>query len=146
MRGAGEGGPAHGEAFDPLFLLDVGAPLGLCREVAPRVFQRAVEDGFAEAVARAPRVPVETEQRLVEHYVRDVGDGVERRRPVQERCDDVADPQSVPDLRPRVPRPRRAPLLGDRRLRRVVLEVRRALAALLVDHYLPPLSYESFSL
>ena len=47
MRGAGEGGPAHGEAFDPLFLLDVGAPLGLCREVAPRVFQREWSRGVA---------------------------------------------------------------------------------------------------
>jgi len=47
MRGPGEAGPAHGAAFSPLFLLDVGEPLGLCSEAAPGVFTRRWSRGVA---------------------------------------------------------------------------------------------------
>jgi hypothetical protein len=48
MRGPGEAGPAaHGDAFSPLFALDVGEPLDLCREVAPAVFRRKWSKGVA---------------------------------------------------------------------------------------------------
>ena len=47
MRGPGEGGPAHGSAFSPLFSLDVGVPLELCTEAAAGVFQRRWSNGVA---------------------------------------------------------------------------------------------------
>ena len=48
MRGPGENGPAHGEAFSPLFLLDVGKPLELCQEIEPSGFQRKWSKGYAQ--------------------------------------------------------------------------------------------------
>ena len=48
MRGPGELGPRHGEAFSPLFLLDVGQPLELCQEIEPSVFQRKWSKGYAQ--------------------------------------------------------------------------------------------------
>jgi hypothetical protein len=47
MRGPGENGPPHGPAFDPLFLLDVGEPEGLCSEERPGIFQRHWSKGVA---------------------------------------------------------------------------------------------------
>ena len=48
MRGPGELGPRHVEAFSPLFLLDVGQPLELCQEIEPSVFQRKWSKGYAQ--------------------------------------------------------------------------------------------------
>ena len=48
MRGPGELGPRHGEAFSPLFLLDVGQPLELCQEIEPSVFRRKWSKGYAQ--------------------------------------------------------------------------------------------------
>ena len=47
MRGPEQNGPLHGPAFDPLFLLDVGEPKGLCTEERPGIFQRNWSKGVA---------------------------------------------------------------------------------------------------
>ena len=47
MRDGPDPFPPHHDAFDPLFLLDVGEPLGLCAEVSPGVFQRKWSKGVA---------------------------------------------------------------------------------------------------